>query len=364
MNLSLGIVGLPNVGKSTLFNTLTKNKVPAENYPFCTIDPNVGVVPVPDDRLAVLAKIVKTEKLVPAVVEFFDIAGLVRGAHKGEGLGNEFLGHIRNTDALVHVVRSFESTKILHVENKIDPLADKTTIETELILKDLDTIKKKIYTLKSEAKGDPDKQKMYQLSLDLEKTLNEGNLAITFAKTTDPELRSFRKQLGLLTDKPVIYVINGDWEKVDVDLIARLREQVQIPPEFGVLPLNIKMESELGELEPEEQKEFKSELGIEYSGTELLIRECYSLLNLISFFTAGEMEARAWTVEEGSTAPEAAGAIHSDFQTKFIAADVVGYDDFVASEGWLGSKNKGKARLEGKEYIVKDGDVMLFRHGA
>jgi GTP-binding protein YchF len=364
MNLSLGIVGLPNVGNSTLFNALTKNNVPAENYPFCTIDPNVGIVPVPDQRLGVLAEIAKSAKTVPAVIEFYDIAGLVKGAHKGEGLGNEFLGHIRSTDAIVHVVRSFASGKITHVENRIDPVADKETIETELILKDLDTIKKQITVLEPEAKRDEDKRKLLEIATKISSALDSGQLAITVPKPEDPEQKSWRKQLGLLTDKPVIFVVNGDFERYSPQLATDLRKQLGLDPMFQVVPMNIQQEFELAALTSAEFAEFKQEFGIEFSGLELLTRASYQLMNLISFFTAGEQEARAWTIEKGYTAPQAAGVIHTDFQHKFIAADVVTFEDFKELNGWQGARAKGKVRLEGKSYIVEDGDIMLFKHGA
>ena len=355
---------MPNVGKSTLFNALTKNNVPAENYPFCTIDPNVGVVAVPDPRLKILADIVKTMKIVPAVIEYYDIAGLVKGAHKGEGLGNEFLGHIRSTDAIVHVGRAFESKDITHVSGVIDPASDRQTIETELILKDLDTISKKIKSLEADARYDDEKKKLLEQALLVSKALNEGKLALTVPSPEDEDVKSWRKQLGLLSDKPVIFVVNVDWETPKPEQVEELRQKMRIDKRFPLLPINIKLEADLAALPDAERDEFKKELGLEFSGLELLAKSCYELLNLISFFTAGEMEARAWTIEKGTTAKKAAGVIHTDFETKFIAADVVAYNDFVECNGWLGAKERGKARLEGKDYIVKDGDVFLFRHGA
>lgn len=365
MNISLGIVGLPNVGKSTLFNALTKSSIPAENYPFCTIDPNVGVVPVSDSRLDQISEIINPQKTVPAVVEFYDIAGLVRGAHKGEGLGNAFLANIRSTQAIVHVIRSFESKDITHVDNKIDPSSDRETIETELILKDMDTIEKQELKLRKELRTSKAAEKKAELLINLKEALGDGKLAITVSNDKlDNDIVEFRKSLFLLTDKKVIYLVNGDWFEVDDDLTDRLREELDIDPQFLVLPINVKQEYEISQLEDNEKEEFKKELGIEFSGLEQLTRMSYQLLDLISFFTAGEQEVKAWTIKKGSTAPQAAGAIHTDFQEKFITAEVVSNDDFINNNGWLGSKEAGKMRLEGKGYITKDGDVMMFRHGA
>lgn len=366
MNLTLGIVGLPNVGKSTLFNTLTNISVPAENYPFCTIEPNIGVVPIPDIRLNVLADIVNTKTVIPPVIQFVDIAGLVKGAHKGEGLGNQFLANIREANAIVQIIRVFESDQIIHVENRIDALADKEIIETELILKDLEMIDNKIGKAKEEAKRNQKIEKFYSLLLSLKKELEKGKLAITLRMDNkDEELLKFRKELFLLTDKPFIYVLNvNDVVFSKDDQIKKYQELLKLDDSFKLIPLNIKQELELSSMGLEDREEMKKELGIESSALEDLIRESYNLLGLMTFFTAGEKEVRGWTVEKGSKAPQAAGVIHTDFEKKFIAAEVVKYDDFVKAKGWLGSKNLGKVRIEGKEYIFQDGDVANFKHGA
>jgi len=366
MNLTLGIVGLPNVGKSTLFNTLTNISVPAENYPFCTIEPNVGVVPIPDGRLKVLADIVGTKVIIPPVIQFVDIAGLVRGAHKGEGLGNQFLANIREANAIVQIIRVFESNQIIHVENRIDPLADKEIVETELILKDLEMIESKIVRAKEEARREPKMEKFYQLLLNLKISLEKGQLATSVKiEDKDDELMKFRKELFLLTDKPFIYVLNVNDVVFDKnELIEKYREILKLDSLFKLVPLNIKQEFELSSMELEDKEEMKKELGIESSALEDLIKESYSLLGLMTFFTAGEKEVRGWTVENNSKAPRAAGVIHTDFEKKFIAADVVKYNDFVLAQGWLGSKNMGKIKIEGKEYIFQDGDIAIFKHGA
>lgn len=366
MNLTLGIVGLPNVGKSTLFNTLTNISVPAENYPFCTIEPNVGVVPIPDTRLNVLADIVNTKIIIPPVIQFVDIAGLVKGAHKGEGLGNQFLANIREANAIVQIIRVFESDQIIHVENRIDASADKEIIETELILKDLEMIENKIGKAKEESRRDQKMEKFYALLLTIKNELEKGKLAITIrADNKDEELLKFRKELFLLTDKPFIYVLNvNDVVFNKDDQIKKYQELLKLDDSFKLIPLNVKQELELSSMSLEDREEMKKELGIESSALEDLIKESYNLLGLITFFTAGEKEVRGWTVEKGSKAPQAAGVIHTDFEKKFIAAEVVKYDDFIEAEGWLGSKNSGKVKVEGKEYIFQDGDVANFKHGA
>jgi ribosome-binding ATPase len=365
MNISLGIVGLPNVGKSTLFNTLTNKSIPAENYPFCTIDPNVGVVAVKDSRLVVMSEFVNPRSIVPAVVEFYDIAGLVRGAHKGEGLGNEFLGHIRMTNAIVHVLRIFSSDDILHVENRIDPESDKEIIETELTLKDLESLEKKIDKISKEVRSDKDKQKFLTFLEALYEFIGEGNMAYEFIyDESDKEIIQFRKNLFLLSDKKIIYLLNGDWENFEDVEIDKYRKEFKISEHFEIIPMNIKLEGEISELPESEREEFCKEMGIEVSGIDVLTETAYKALNLISFFTAGEQEVRAWSIYEGDDIVKAAGTIHTDFAEKFIKADVCAYEDFVKYRGWLGAREKGKVRQEGREYIVKDGDVVLFKHGA
>jgi hypothetical protein len=366
MNLTLGIVGLPNVGKSTLFNTLTNISVPAENYPFCTIEPNIGVVPIPDNRLKILAEIVKTKVIIPPVIQFVDIAGLVKGAHKGEGLGNQFLANIREANAIVQIIRVFESEQIIHVENRINPLADKEIVETELILKDLENIDNRISKIKDEAKRDSKMEKFLNILMALKKELEQGRLAISLKMNEyDEELFQFRKELFLLTDKPFIYVLNlSDIDFNKNDVIKKYQNILKLDDSFKLIPLNIKQEFELSSMDLSEKLEMKKELGIESYALEDLIKESYNILGLLTFFTAGEKEVRGWTIEQGSKAPRAAGVIHTDFEKKFIAAEVVKYTDFVKANGWLESKNSGKVRIEGREYIFQDGDIAIFKHGA
>ena len=353
MNLKVGIVGLPNVGKSTLFNILTKSHVDAQNYPFCTIDPNVGVVKVNDDRLQKLADIVDTNKVIPAIVEFVDIAGLVKGAHKGEGLGNQFLSHIREVSIIVHVVRGFRDENVTHVENKIDPLSDIETIELELILKDLETLSSVISKTEKQARADKKIEDFLSLLLKLKSHLEAQKKAIDF--DWPKEFLNNRKNLSLLTDKPVIYLINTD-RALDNNLQNFLKDK-----DYFVIDLKFALELE------NLSKEEKNELYSEFEGQnniEDLITKCYKTLDLISFFTAGKKEAKAWTIRKGTNAQEAAGVIHTDFAQKFISAEVVSYDDFVKYQGWVKARDAGAVRLEGKDYIVKDGDVLLFKHGA
>lgn len=365
MNLSLGIVGLPNVGKSTLFNALTKQSVPAENYPFCTIDPNVGIVPVADSRFDELSEAVNPEKVTPAVVEFVDIAGIVRGAHKGEGLGNAFLANIRSVHAVVEVIRVFSDKNVTHVSEKIDPKDDKEVIEAELILKDLETVGSRIAKIEKEAKRDEKKMLELQELQAISETLDLGHLAnkhITNEKNQD--LINMRKQLFLLTDKPFIYLVNGDWLTIDNELVKRLREEIVIPEEYPVLPINASLEYELATMSLADREEMMKEIGIETTGLDELTRIGYRLLDLMSYFTAGVEEVRAWTVKKDSTAPQAAGQIHSDFEKKFINCEMAKVNDFISMPSWSKLREAGKVRQEGKEYIVQDGDVLLFKHGA
>jgi GTP-binding protein YchF len=362
--LRLGIVGLPNVGKSTLFNALTSAGVLAANYPFATKDPNVGRVNVPDPRLDTLAEIVKPQRTVPAAVEFVDIAGLVKGASQGEGLGNQFLANIRETDAIVHVVRAFEDDDVLHVMGSVDPVRDREVIEFELALADLGVVEKRLDKTQRTAKtGDKDAKAELPT---LEKALGflkEGH-GLWEAKLTADEL-NYLKPLQLLTVKPILYAANvtdAELSGEEGPHLAKLRATIAGSGEQAeVVPFSAKIESELAELSPEDRASFLESLGLESAGLDRLIQAGYHLLGLQTYFTAGEQEVRAWTIHRGDTAPVAAGVIHSDFERGFIRAETVGYDDFVANGGWKGAREKGAVRSEGKEYVVKDGDVLLFR---
>ena len=359
MSLKCGIVGLPNVGKSTLFNALTAAGIEAQNFPFCTIEPNKGVVAVPDPRLERISEIVKPQKVVATTTEFVDIAGLVKGASEGEGLGNKFLSHIRETQAILHVIRCFENPDITHVHDSVDPVVDLETVETELLLADIETLNNAILRLeKASRSGDKEiitqKARFEELSAELSSgTL--GRNAETYLKDKDV----FR-DLGLITVKPCMYVGNVEDTDADNHLLDKLIDYAH-ETESVVLPMCNQMEAEIAELDYEEGIEFLKDMGLEEPGLNKLIRESYKMLSLITYFTAGEKEVRAWTTKDGSTAPEAAGVIHSDFQKGFIRAETTSYDDFIEHLGESGAKEAGKLRSEGSDYIVKDGDVMHFR---
>ncbi len=363
--LSLGIVGLPNVGKSSLFNALTSSAAAAAaNYPFCTVDPNVGMVEVPDPRLDRLAEIVKPKRTVPAVVQFMDIAGLVKGAAEGEGLGNKFLANIRETDAIVHVVRCFEDPDVTHVMGSVDPVRDREVIEFELALADLSVVEKRLDKVQRAARsGDKDAHAELPVIEAAHTFLSEGK-PLWEARLTAPQL-ALLQPLQLLTAKPVLYAANVTETELHGDEgphLRALRAAVASSTEPAeVVTFSARIEAELGELSPEERKEFLASLGIESAGLDRLIRAGYHLLGLQTYFTAGEQEVRAWTIHAGDTAPKAAAVIHTDFERGFIRAETVSYEEFVATGGWKEAREKGVVRSEGKEYIVRDGDVMLFR---
>ena len=362
--MKLGIVGLPNVGKSTLFNSLTKAGAESANYPFCTIDPNVGIVTVPDERLTKLGELYQTKKVTPAVIEFVDIAGLVKGASKGEGLGNQFLANIRECDAIVHVVRCFEDANVVHVDGSIDPIRDIETINLELLFSDMEILERRYAKLSKAARMDKTLQKEAAMQERLKAHMEAGNSARTF-ELLDEDEEAYFKEYGLLTAKPVIYAANVAEDELADDAmdnphVAKVREFAK-KENSEVFVICAQIEQEIAELDEDEKQEFLEDLGLSESGLEKLIKASYSLLGLISYLTAGEDECRAWTIKVGTKSPQAAGKIHTDFERGFIKAEVVNYQDLLDCKSTAAAKEKGLVRVEGKEYVVKDGDVILFR---
>ena len=362
--MKLGIVGLPNVGKSTLFNSLTKAGAESANYPFCTIDPNVGVVAVPDERLKLLGDLYHSKKVTPAVIEFVDIAGLVKGASKGEGLGNQFLSNIREVDAIVHVVRCFEDSNVVHVDGSVNPLRDIETINLELIFSDLEILERRIAKVAKGARMDKEQAKELAMLERVKERLEDGKLAIGF-ETEDEDEEEYFKNLNLLTAKPVIYAANVGEEDLANDGADNAGVQAvrEYAKETGseVFAICAQIEEEISELDDEERQRFLDDLGLKESGLEKLIRASYHLLGLMSFLTSGEDETRAWTIKQGTKAPQAAGKIHTDFERGFIKAEVVNYKDLLENGSLAAAREKGLVRMEGKEYVVQDGDVILFR---
>ncbi|MBQ7247018.1 MAG: redox-regulated ATPase YchF [Lachnospiraceae bacterium] len=362
--MQLGIIGLPNVGKSTLFNSLTRAGAESANYPFCTIDPNVGVVTVPDKRLDLLAAMYSSKKITPAVIEFVDIAGLVKGASKGEGLGNQFLANIREVDAIVHVVRCFDDANVIHVDGSVDPARDIETINLELIFADLEVLERRISKTARSAMNDKDAKKELVTLQKLKAHLENGGMAKTMERSDDDE-DDFIASLTLLTDKPVIYAANVAEDDLADDgascpYVQKVRE-IAASEGSAVFVISAQIEEEIAELDEDERREFLADLGLEESGLDKLIAASYDLLGLMSFLTAGETETRAWTIKKGTKAPQAAGKIHSDFERGFIKAEVVNYQDLLDAGTYAAARDKGLIRMEGKDYVVRDGDVILFR---
>jgi GTP-binding protein YchF len=361
--LKVGIVGLPNVGKSSLFNALTAAGAPSENYPFCTVDPNVGTVEVPDPRLDRIHELSQSKSKVPTVIQFVDIAGLVKGASEGEGLGNKFLGNIREVDAIAHVLRCFDDPDITHVLGDVDPVRDREVVEMELILADLDSVERRIERVAKKAKSGEKEAKAELALLEKAQALLAEGKPVRLLELEAEEARML-KGFQLLTSKPVLFVANvseDDLLEGDNDWVKALRESVAGDDGGRVVTICSRIESELAELEPEEKLEFLADLGLDEPGLNRLISEAYLLLGLYTYFTTGEKESRAWTVKAGSTAPQAAGVIHTDFERGFIRAETIGYDEFTEIGSWKAARDQGKLRSEGKEYLVKDGDIMLFR---